>query len=270
MGRLDGKVAIVTGAARGTGAMTARRFVAEGARVLLGDVRDEQGSALAKELGEAAMYHHLDVTRESDWAHALGHVEQSFGPLNVLVNNAAILQVAALEDTRLEDFVQIVMVNQAGTFLGIRSAIDPMRKAGGGSIVNIASIDGLEGMNGVSAYASSKWGMRGLTKVAALELGKYGIRVNTVCPGGGSSEMIQPFVEAALRRLQEAQQRGEPLPELSSIDAHRPLERGVTMEDIASMILFLACDESTACTGGDFAVDAGYTAGKIISGAPGS
>ena len=140
----------------------------------------------------------------------------------------------------------------------------------GGSIVNISSIDGLEGMNGVSAYASSKWGVRGLTKVAALELGKHGIRVNTVCPGAGSFEMVQPFVEKQIQRFQEAKERGEKTPDLGAALSHNVLNRRTSMEDIASVILFLASDEAAACTGGDYAVDAGYTAGKIIPGAPGS
>jgi 3alpha(or 20beta)-hydroxysteroid dehydrogenase len=270
MGRLDGKVAIVTGAARGTGAATARLFVAEGAKVVLGDIRHEQGEAVAKELGSAALYVHLDITSEKDWADALARTAETFGPVNVLVNNAAVLHVEALADTTLDDFVRVVTVNQVGTFLGIRSVVEPMRVAGGGAIVNVASVDGIEGMNGTSAYACSKWGMRGLAKVAALELGQHGIRVNTVCPHGGSNEMKQPFVDAAMQRIQEARERGDPIPDLSGTAPFMPLRRRVTMEEIASVILFLASDESSGCSGGDFAVDGGYTAGKIIAGAPGA
>jgi len=274
MSRLQHKVAIVTGAARGTGAATARRFVAEGARVVLLDVLDELGEAVAASLGTAARYVHADVTRESDWANAVRRAHDEFGPVDVLVNNAAVLQVEALEDTSRDDFVRVVMVNQVGSFLGIRAVLDDMKASGGGSIVNISSIDGLEGMNGVVAYASSKWGVRGLTRVAALELGKFGIRVNTVCPGSGSFEMIQPFVEKQIQRFahaaRTAEQRGEPAPSPASSVSHNVLNRKTTVDDIAAVILFLASDEAAACTGGDYAVDAGYTAGKIIPGAPGS
>jgi 3alpha(or 20beta)-hydroxysteroid dehydrogenase len=270
MGRLDGKIAIITGAARGTGEATARRFVAEGARVLLADILDERGETVAKDLGTAAIYARLDVSREADWSRAIDLVGTEFGPVDVLVNNAAILRMAALQETTLDDFMQVVTVNQLGTFLGMRAATPVMRERGGGSIVNISSIDGLEGMNGVTAYASSKWAVRGMTRVAALELGKYGIRVNTVCPGGGSFEMIEPYVKAAIEKIQQAQARGEKLPE-SGGDAHNaPLNHRTTMENIAAVILFLASDESAACTGSDYAVDAGYTAGKRIAGAPGA
>ncbi len=274
MARLEGKVAIVTGAARGTGEATARRFVAEGARVLLVDVLDELGEKVAASLGDAARYTHVDVTSEEDWAAAIGQAHDAFGSVNVLVNNAAVLQVEALEDTSRDDFIRVVMVNQVGSFLGIRAVLDDMKASGHGSIVNISSIDGLEGMNGVVAYASSKWGVRGLTKVAALELGKFGIRVNTVCPGSGSFEMIQPFVEKQVQRIQQAVQqakeRGDPLPAPGANVSHNALNRRTTVEDIAAVILFLASDEAAACTGGDYAVDAGYTAGKIIPGAPGA
>ncbi len=270
MARLEGKVAIVTGAARGTGAATAQRFIAEGARVVLLDVLDDIGQQVAKNLGDSARYAHADVTLEEDWERAVELARSEFGPVNVLVNNAAVLHVEALEDTTRDDFIRVVMVNQVGSFLGVRAVLDDMKAAGGGSIVNISSIDGLEGMNGVVAYASSKWGVRGLTKVAALELGKFGIRVNTVCPGSGSYEMVQPFVEKQIQRFQEAKARGEPTPDLGAAVSHNVLNRRTSVDDIAAVILFLASDEAAACTGGDYAVDAGYTAGKIIPGAPGS
>ena len=270
MARLEGKVAIVTGAARGTGAATAQRFVAEGARVVLVDVLDALGQEVAKNLGDAARYAHTDVTREEDWERAVSHAHSEFGRVDVLVNNAAVLQVEALEDTTRDDFIRVVMVNQVGSFLGIRAVVDDMKESGGGSIVNISSIDGLEGMNGVVAYASSKWGVRGLTKVAALELGKFGIRVNTVCPGSGSFEMVQPCVEKQIQRFQQAKQRGEPTPDRGAAVSHNVLNRRTSVDDIANVILFLASDEAAACTGGDYAVDAGYTAGKIIPGAPGA
>lgn len=268
MGRLEGKVAIVTGAARGTGAATARRFVAEGARVVLADVRDELGSAVAKELGDAAHYAHLDVTEETDWRRGVEAACERFGGVDVLVNNAAILHLESIEDTTVEDFRRVVDVNQLGTFLGIRAVVAPMRAGGGGSIVNVSSIDGLEGMNGTVAYASSKWGVRGISRVAAIELGRFDIRVNTVCPGGGSFEMIEPFVRRQIERLKQAAERGEPQPSAEQF-SHSHLGRHVAIDDIASTILFLASDESRSCTGADFPVDCGYTAGKSFPGAPG-
>lgn len=263
MGRLDGKIALVTGAARGTGAETALRFAEEGARVLLADVSDEAGRAVADELGAAARYQHLDVTREEDWADAVASAE-AWGGLHVLVNNAAILEVATLEDTTPERARAVVDVNLIGPFLGIRAAIPALRRAGGGSIVNVASIDALEGEVGVAAYGASKWGLRGLTKCAALELGVHGIRVNTVCPAGGSREMAAPFVEVVQDALREGRRidfSGTP---------RQPLGRGSTLREIANVILFLASEESSFCSGGDYAVDGGFTAGHIVPGAPGT
>ena len=150
-GRLDGKVAIITGAARGTGEATARRFAAEGAAVVLCDVLDDAGRSAAEKIGPSAVYMHLDVTRESDWDQLVAFAESRFAKLDVLVNNAAILHLATIERTMLADWNRVTEVNQTGPFLGIRAAIAPMRRAGGGSIVNISSIDGLEGLNGFSA-----------------------------------------------------------------------------------------------------------------------
>jgi 3alpha(or 20beta)-hydroxysteroid dehydrogenase len=252
MGRLDGKVAIVTGAARGTGAVTARRLVAEGARVVLGDVLDERGEAVARELGAAACYRRLDVTREQDWGAAVEAAER-FGPLNVLVNNAAILHLAPIQETTAETYLRVVTVNELGTFLGVRAAIEPMRAAGGGSIVNIASIDGWFVAPGTVAYAASKFGVRGITKVAALELGPLGIRVNAVNPAAGNREMIEPFVPAAVLDAY-AEQRARTLP------AGRP----GTMEDVAAAVVFLASDESAFFNGADFALDGGISAGMQL------
>ena len=266
MGRLANKVAIISGAARGTGEATARLFVAEGAAVVLGDVLDGPGEAVAKELGERALYRHLDVTREADWDAAVASATDEFGQLNVLVNNAAVLHVAALVDTPPEEFERLMRVNLYGPFLGIRAVVAAMRAAGGGSIVNISSIDGLVGMNGVSAYSASKFGLRGLTKSAALELGRSGIRVNAVCPAAGSREMSQPFIP----------QDGESLRKLATSMAkpvlvhQKEVSHGERLTEIGRMVAFLASDESLSCTGGDYPVDAGYTAGKIIEGAPGS
>ncbi|MBK7948028.1 MAG: SDR family oxidoreductase [Deltaproteobacteria bacterium] len=255
MGRLAGKVAIITGAARGTGEETARRFAAEGASVVLADVLDALGeSAAARIGGGAAVYRRLDVTREQDWAEVVAFAEARFGRLDVLVNNAAILHMAPIETTRLEDWHRVVEVNQTGPFLGIRAAIDPMRRAGGGSIVNIASLDAMVGLDRFGAYAATKWAMRGLTRCAALELGELGIRVNTVCPAGGSDEMAAPFRPPGV----------DPV----AYVAGRAIPRRASLAEIAAMIVFLASDESSFCTGADFPVDGGATAGTVLAAKP--
>jgi 3alpha(or 20beta)-hydroxysteroid dehydrogenase len=263
MARLEGKIAIVTGAARGTGAMVARLFVEEGARVLLADVNEEQGRETARELGEAAVFQRLDVSSEDDWRHAIQAAEERFGALHVLVNNAGILHMAALEDTSLADYERVIRVNQIGTFLGLRAATPALRAAGGGSIVNVCSVDGVSAKNGEIAYASSKWAVRGLTRVAALELGKWGIRVNAVCPEQGSTEMIAPQI---LEGVDPALAQSFMHPFLA-YQRERSVEDRI--RDIANMILFLASDESLSCTGADFRVDSGNTAGKKIKGIPG-
>ncbi len=266
MGRraLDGKVAIVTGSARGTGEATARVFAEEGARIVLADILDDRGAAVAKDLGDAALYVHLDVTSEADWRRAVDATTAHFGSLDVLVNNAAILHMAAIEDTELSDFERVVRVNQTGTFLGIKSAVEPMRRGGGGSIVNISSIDGLQGHNGLVAYGASKWAVRGITKVAAIELGKWGIRVNAVCPEAGSPEMIAPYVPEGVD-IEALAARGQ---RILAPQRHRSLREKI--DDVARLIVFLASDASASCTGGDFPIEGGNTAGKITRGAPGA
>ncbi|MDJ0867056.1 MAG: SDR family oxidoreductase [Myxococcota bacterium] len=264
MGRLEGKVALVTGAARGTGAATARRFAREGARVVLGDVLEEQGSAVAEEIGAAARFLPLDVASEDDWQRAVADTTAAHGGLDVLVNNAAVLHLATIEDTSADEFLRVVRVNQLGTFLGIQSVIEPMRAAGGGSIVNVSSVDGLRGQNGVSAYASTKWAVRGLTRVAALELGRHGIRVNAVCPEVGSQHMVQPYMPVgvdAARVIPHMQ------PYLAT-QKQRSIE--ALIDDVVNMVLFLASDESASCTGADYPVEGGNTAGRVVRGAPGA
>ena len=264
MARLAGKVALVTGAARGTGEAVARLFADEGARVVLADLRDDDGERVAREIGASASYLHLDVTSQTDWERAAEATERRHGALHVLVNNAAVLHMAAIADTTLADFERVVRVNQTGTFLGIRAVIPALTRAGGGSIVNISSVDGLGGKNGLVAYAASKWAVRGITKVAALELGRFGIRVNAVCPEAGSIEMIAPYVPAGVD-LERLMARSHPILPKQAGRAQR--ER---IGDVAKMVLFLASDESASCTGGDFPVEGGNTAGKIVRGAPGA
>ena len=260
-GRLEGKVVLVTGAARGTGAATARMCVAEGAGVIVTDVLDDLARQVADDLGDAARHVHLDVTDPDQWSDAVRQAEADFGGLDVLVNNAAILDVGSIADTSLDVLTRIVTVNQIGAFLGIQAVIAPITARGGGSIVNVASIDAIEGSNGVAAYTSSKWGMRGLSKAAAIELGRHGIRVNTVCPGTGSAEMVQPFVEAAIERLKG---RTERLPDRSQ----RPFNRSGELDDVARAIVWLASDDSSYVSGVDLTVDGAWTAGKVEPGAP--
>jgi len=263
MTRLDGKIAVITGAARGTGAETARLFVERGARVLLTDVLDERGAKLAAGLGESAAYRRLDVRSPADWAGAIAEARARFGAPNVLVNNAAILSVAAIDETPPERAREIFDVNLLGPLLGIQAVLPEMRASGGGSIVNVASIDALEGEVGVAAYGASKWGLRGLTKCAGLELAHLGIRVNTVCPAGGGKEMSAPWYAKLADEIASGKRRVD-----FSGQPRQPLGRELTLREIALAIAWLASDESSFCNALDLAVDGGFTAGHIFPGAP--
>ncbi|MEX0874155.1 MAG: glucose 1-dehydrogenase [Actinomycetota bacterium] len=254
-GTLDGKVAIITGASRGQGEAEARLFVDEGAKVLLTDVLDEQGAAVADELGDAAVYRRLDVTDEESWTAAVGVAVDRWGRLDVLVNNAGIGEGGPIEFTTLESYRRVVDVNQIGVFLGMRSVIAPMRDSGGGgSIVNISSVDGMLGMAWVVAYVASKFAVRGMSKTAAIELGQYGIRVNSVHPGGVDTPMIHP----------EGFEGFDPGVMFTKI----PLGRIGMPADIARVVLFLASDASGYVTGTELVVDGGLIAGVNIPGAP--
>ena len=237
-------------------------MVDAGGRVLLVDVRDELGRAVADELGDAAHYLHADVTSEDDWGDAIAAADRHFGGLDGVVNNAAVLWMGRLEDMAVDDARRLVEVNLLGTFLGIRHAIAPLRAAGGGAIVNISSVDGLGGMNSVAIYSATKWAIRGLTRSAAIELGRDGIRVNTVCPAMGNPEMSAPWmpqvdVERFLRHVQQP----------ALLDGSTPRE--VHSPDVARMVLFLLSDDSRTCSGADYPVDAAWTAGKHAPGLPG-
>lgn len=261
---LQGKVAIVTGAARGTGAATARLLAAAGARVVVADVEAGGGRSVADAIGERACFLPLDVREEAQWAALVEQSLARWGRIDVLVNNAARLLIRALQETSAEEFRSVCDVNLLGPFLGIRAVAPAMRAQGRGSIVNVASVDALAGKNGVAAYASSKWGLRGLTRVAALELGRFGIRVNAVCPEAGSAEMIRPFVPEGVP-LERVLAKQQPL---LAYQEQRTL--GERIDDVARMIVFLASDASASCTGADFCVDGGNLAGKIVRGAPGA
>ena len=254
MQRLAGKVAIVTGGAKGMGAATVRLFVEHGAKVVIGDIAEQEGLALAEELGEAAVFCRMDVTSEADWDKAVA-LALEFGPLNVLVNNAAVLHMASILDTTPEDFMRVVKVNQLSAFLGIRAAINPMKEAGGGSIINISSIDGLHSAPGLSAYSSTKWALRGLTRATAIELGQYGIRCNTVHPGG-------IFTEMGGKGLISEEDMN------NSVYKEFPIPRVGQPEEVANVTLFLATDEATYSTGSEFVADGGWFAGMRRPGMP--
>ncbi|MEO9140597.1 MAG: glucose 1-dehydrogenase [Jatrophihabitans sp.] len=254
MGCLDGKTAIITGASRGQGAAAAQLFVTEGARVVIADVLDDIGQELADSLGEAAVYRHLDVANEDDWTSVVDEAEATLDGVDILVNNAGILRFAALTEMPLADYMNVVNINQVGTFLGMRAVAKAMVAAGRpGSIVNISSVEGLAGMPYLTAYTSTKFAIRGMTKVAALELGPNNIRVNSVHPGMIVTDMVK---DAA----------GGHEVDLSPVAKRIPLRRMGTSEDIAQVVLFLASDRSSYCTGSELAADGGATATHALPG----
>jgi 3alpha(or 20beta)-hydroxysteroid dehydrogenase len=242
MARLDGKTALITGAARGIGEATARRFAAEGAAVVVADKRVEPGEAVAADVG--GRFVELDITSEADWQAAM----QAIGDVDVLVNNAGIIRVTPLLETDLDTFRKVLDTNVVGAFLGIQAVVPSMRRRGGGSIVNFSSPQGLEGRHGMAAYTASKFGVRGLTRTAALELGEYGIRVNTVIPGPTRTAMTA--------------RPGWTDDDYDTVYGGYPLARMARPEEIAAVCLFLASDDSSFCTGADFVADGGVTAGK--------
>lgn len=236
MGRVDGKVALISGGARGMGAADARLLVDEGATVVIGDILDEQGEALAHELGDAARYVHLDVTSAEDWKAAVGAAVETFGKLNVLVNNAGIVQAAPLKTADISRWQKVLDVNLTGAMRGIQAVIDPMIAAGGGSIINVSSIEGMRGAVWAHSYVASKWGLRGLTKSAALELAPEKIRVNSLHPG---------FIRTPMTK------------HLPDNIVTAPMGRAGTPEEVATFVVFLASDESSFSTGSEYVVDGG-------------
>ncbi|MYW94115.1 glucose 1-dehydrogenase [Amycolatopsis rubida] len=244
--RLSGKVALITGAARGQGAAAARAFVAQGAKVVIADVLDDEGEALAAELGEAAVFCHLDVSDEDGWTAAVETTAAAFGPPTVLVNNAGVLYFSELAKTPLAEYERVVRINQIGAFLGMRSVVEPMAGAGGGSIVNVSSVEGLAGMPFLVAYTATKFAIRGMTKVAALELGARGIRVNSVHPGMIDTKMVSDAAGAEV--------------DVSWVGKKVALGRVGRADEIAPLLVFLGSDESSYCTGGEFVADGGATA----------
>lgn len=253
---LEGKTAIVTGAARGTGEAIARRLAAFGARVILGDVRVEEGRAVASTIDSAATFVELDVTRADDWARVIDRASAQGGQIDILVNNAAVLHLGRIAHTPEATFRRVFEVNTLGAFLGIAAVTPGMRSAGRGSIVNVASLDALIGMNGLSAYCTSKWALRGLTHATAMELGRDGIRVNTVCPAGGNVAMYEPWMSDLIQMADETE----------AYVADRALPGEAPLSSIADAVCFLASDMSSHCSGIDLPVDGGASAGRFIAG----
>jgi 3alpha(or 20beta)-hydroxysteroid dehydrogenase len=242
MGKLESRVVLVTGGARGVGEATARRIVQEGASVVIADVRNDLGRSVADELGDSACYIHLDVSSESDWQRAVEMTVKLFGKLDGLVNNAAIFEWGALQDYSLEKYRRMVDINQIGVFLGMRAVIAPMKANGGGTIVNVSSVNGLVGLSYSIAYAAAKFAVTGMTRSAALELQPHNIRVNSVHPG----LVRTPLTMGSC---------GEP----GTMPAN--MSGGAQPTAIANLILYLTSDESYYSTGAQFVADGGVTSG---------
>ncbi|MEU4995353.1 glucose 1-dehydrogenase [Streptomyces sp. NPDC021622] len=239
---LDGKTVLITGAGRGQGAAEARLFAAAGARVVVTDVREEEGHEVAKSLGEQGVFVRHDVADAESWGAAVARSLDTFGRLDALVNNAALWHTASVENETYENFDALIRVNLLGPFLGIQAVLPALRDAGGGSIVNVSSTAGLVGIPGHAAYGSTKFGLRGLTRSSALDLARFGVRVNSVHPGAIDTPMIS------------AASAGRDW-------SHLPLGRMGRPEEVGDLVLFLASDASSYITGAEFTVDGGSTTG---------
>jgi 3alpha(or 20beta)-hydroxysteroid dehydrogenase len=241
---LDGVVSIVTGASRGMGADYVRGLVAAGSKVVATDVLDDLGEELAAELGDAVMYRHLDVADAAGWQAVVDEAESTWGPVGVLVNNAGILMFGPIESLTAEDWQRTIDINLTGVFLGMHVVVPSMKRAGGGSIVNISSTAGLQGYANLGAYVASKWGVRGLTKSAALELGPDNIRVNSIHPGPIRTPMIDGVA-------------------LDDIVGGQPIARVGECEEVTAMLLFILRD-ATYSTGHEFIIDGGTIVGQTV------
>jgi 3alpha(or 20beta)-hydroxysteroid dehydrogenase len=242
MSKFANTVALISGGSRGMGAGHARALVAEGAKVVIGDVLVAEGEALEKELGAAVKFVKLDVTQEADWQAAVAAAEALGGPLNLLVNNAGIVGFGAITDMSKEDFERVMDINLLGVFLGMKHAAPSMKRAGGGAIINISSTAGMMGYANISAYVASKWAVRGITKAAAMEFGRDGIRVVSIHPGPIRTPMTDGMGDE-LVASQAIARYGEP-------------------EEVTKLILFLAAD-ATFSTGSEFVIDGGALLGPL-------
>src|ERR1700712_534073 len=236
MGRVDGKVTLISGGARGMGAAHAKALVAEGGKVIIGDILDDEGKTLADELGESARYVHLDVTEAEQWDAAVNVAVDAFGKLTSLVNNAGIVALGKIGQFDMDKFRKVIDVNLIGTFLGMQAVVEQLKQAGGGSIINVSSIEGLRGAPMVHPYVASKWAVRGLAKSAAIELGPKNIRVNSIHPGFIRTPMTKHFPDDMVTA---------------------PLRRPGQPEEVAAFVVFLVSDESSFSTGAEFIVDGG-------------
>jgi 3alpha(or 20beta)-hydroxysteroid dehydrogenase len=236
MGRVDGKVVLISGGAQGMGASHAQMLVAEGAKVVIGDILDDKGATLVAELGDAARYVHLDVTQADQWEAAVAVANNDFGSLTGLVNNAGIVALGKIGKFDMAKWQQVIDVNLTGTFLGMQACVDSMKAAGNGSIINVSSIEGLRGAPMVHPYVASKWAVRGLSKSAAIELGKHNIRVNSIHPGFIRTPMTKHFPEDMVTT---------------------PLGRPGQSPEVSTFVVFLISDESSYATGSEFVMDGG-------------
>ena len=260
MKRFENQTVIITGGARGMGASHSRGFVAEGANVVIADVLEQEGKALAEQLGGQAIFSRLDVTNEKDWAATVAAAENAFGPVSVLVNNAGIVRFARLEETTPAVWHQVMDVNLTGQYLGIRAVASSMRKAGGGAIVNISSGAGFVGTVGLGAYVASKWAVRGLTKTAALELGHDNIRVNSVHPGPVRTPILAPGAPDAAATAAVMAGAG-------GMSSGNP--RIAEPEELTRLVLFVASSEASFSTGSEFIADGGLMLGPVPDSSPG-
>ena len=243
MGKLDGKVAIITGGATGMGETHVRLFIEEGAKVVLTDINEEKGQALADELGETARFIKHDVTNEEGWQQVVAETEEQFGPVDILVNNAGISPILSVEHSSLDDYMKVVTINQISVFLGTKYVVPSMKKTENGSIVNVSSINGLVG--GAFGYTDTKFAVRGMTKAAAKELAQYNIRVNSVHPGVINTPMVQ---------------ESDAFDQIQAMVGMVPLKRMAEPSEVSKLVLFLASNDSSYSTGAEFVTDGGITA----------